>query len=32
LLFRNHWERLRLANVRFVLSFVPLPDDLTTLR
>jgi hypothetical protein len=30
--FRNHCERLRLANVRFVLSFVPLPADLTTLR
>jgi hypothetical protein len=30
--FRAHWSRLRLANVRWVLSFVPLPQDLTTLR
>jgi hypothetical protein len=31
-LFRRHHERLRLANVRWVLSFHPLPDDLVSLR
>jgi len=30
--FRDHYERFRRGNVRWVLSFVPLPDDLTTLR
>jgi hypothetical protein len=31
-LFREHYHRLRLANVRWVLSFHPLPDDLVSLR
>jgi len=30
--YREHHARLRLANVRFVLSFRPLPEDLVTLR
>ncbi len=30
--FREHYERLRRGNVRWVLSFAPLPDDLTTPR
>lgn len=30
--FRQHWARLRSANVRWVLSFVPLPEDLVALR
>jgi hypothetical protein len=30
--YRQHHERLRRANVRFVLSFRPLPDDLVRLR
>jgi len=30
--FRQHWSRLRTANVRWVLSFVPLPEDLMALR
>lgn len=30
--FRDHRERLRQANVRWVLSFVPLPADLVRLR
>jgi hypothetical protein len=30
--YREHHARLRLANVRFVLSFRPLPDDLVRLR
>ncbi len=30
--FREHHERLRSANVRWVLSFRPLPDDLVTRR
>ena len=31
-LFRQHYDRLRLANVRWVLSFHPLPEDLVSLR
>jgi len=31
-LFRQHHDRLRLANVRWVLSFHPLPEDLVSLR
>ncbi len=31
-LFREHHPRLRLANVRFVASFRPLPEDLVGLR
>ena len=31
-LFRQHDDRLRLANVRWVLSFHPLPEDLVSLR
>jgi hypothetical protein len=31
-LFRRHHDRLRLANVRWVLSFLPLPEDLVSLR
>lgn len=31
-LFRGHHDRLRLANVRWVLSFHPLPEDLVSLR
>ncbi|HXB55243.1 MAG TPA: hypothetical protein VN461_10695 [Vicinamibacteria bacterium] len=30
--FRQHHARLRLANVRWVLSFAPLPSDLVSLR
>jgi hypothetical protein len=30
--YREHHDRLRLANVRWVLSFLPLPDDLLALR
>jgi hypothetical protein len=30
--FRQHHARLRLANVRWVLSFAPLPSDLASLR
>jgi hypothetical protein len=30
--FRQHQARLRLANVRWVLSFAPLPSDLVSLR
>jgi hypothetical protein len=32
LLYRGHHDRFRLANVRWVLSFLPLPDDLLALR
>ena len=31
-LFRRHYDRLRLANVRWVLSFHPQPEDLVSLR
>jgi len=31
-LFRQHFTRLRMANVRWVLSFHPLPEDLVSLR
>ena len=31
-LFRQHYDRLRLANVRWVLSFHPLPEDLVSRR
>jgi hypothetical protein len=31
-LFRQHYDRLRMANVRWVLSFHPLPEDLVSLR
>jgi hypothetical protein len=31
-LFQRHYDRLRLANVRWVLSFHPLPGDLVSLR
>jgi hypothetical protein len=31
MLFRQHHDRLRLANVRWVLSFFPLPHDLVSL-
>jgi len=31
-LFRQHYDRLRLANVRWVVSFHPLPPDLVSLR
>jgi len=31
-LFRQHYDRLRLANVRWVLSFHPLPEDLVSVR
>jgi hypothetical protein len=31
-LFRSHHDRLRAANVRWVLSFAPLPEDLVSLR
>ena len=31
-LFRQHYDRLRLANVRWVLSFHSLPEDLASLR
>ena len=30
--FARHFRRLQLANVRFVLSYRPLPDDLVSLR
>ncbi len=30
--FREHYDRLRAANVRWVLSFAPLPDDLVSPR
>jgi hypothetical protein len=30
--FRDIYRRLRLANVRWVMSFLPLPDDLATIR
>jgi hypothetical protein len=30
--FRSHHDRLRAANVRWVLSFTPLPEDLVSLR
>jgi hypothetical protein len=30
--FRNHYARLRLGNVRWVLSYTPLPPDLVRLR
>jgi hypothetical protein len=30
--FRQHYDRLRMANVRWVLSFHPLPEDLVSLR
>ena len=31
-LFRRHHDRLRMANVRWALSFCPLPEDLVSLR
>ena len=31
-LFRQHYDRLRLANVRWVMSFHSLPEDLVSLR